>query len=705
MRRPPRARRYALLALSVLCASCDGSSTAPSPITAVTITPSSPTLAAIGATIQLSASALRGDGQVATGETFTWTSSNNSAATVSPSGLVTAVANGSTTISATAGGVAGSTTVTVTQSASSVTVTVPNPSLSIGGTVLATATARDANNNNVPNVTFNWTSSASAVASVSSTGLVTGLTAGTTNIVASAGAATGQVAINVTDANPGPPTVTARTPGVGGADAPRNTAITVTFSEAIQQSTVTTTSFSVLGASGAVAGAISFPAANQARFTPAAPLPGLATFQVSLSGTIRDLANQALSGVTWTFATAPDPAVYYRFTNPTAAGRSLDVFSGAANICFMGTTGAFTGQYWRVVPIGDGEYFLRTLFLGNGRSLEAADGVGACQADPTGSFTGQAWRFLPASTNAIRLQSKSFGTARSLGVGATPLMQPTAETPSQYWTATAIENVGTVPPAVITHAAVQSSITGSATRFANHYTQEQISVAIVTPNRTPGGAQAIDHNHTIGVSFQAGGWSVLNQDLAAMPVGSAFNILAAGAVVGVRSFVHTATANNISQNWTVLDNALLNNQPNAIVFVTANYTPPGGPSVYNNHAIGVWYTGTRWAVFNQDQAAMPVGASFNIMVVAGSTSGYVHRSTAANIVSNYTLLDHPQLNGRADAKVTVTANFNPGGGAGVYNNHAIGVLYTGTRWAVFNQNLTAMPANAAFNIFIDEGGG
>ena len=63
--------------------------------------------------------------------------------------------------------------------------------------------------------------------------------------------------------------------------------------------------------------------------------------------------------------------------------------------------------------------------------------------------------------------------------------------------------------------------------------------------------------------------------------------------------------------------ALTNGNPNAIVVVTPNWNPGGVcPCVYNNHPIGVWYTGSQWAIFNQDIAAMPVNASFNVYVDA-----------------------------------------------------------------------------------------
>jgi len=110
-------------------------------------------------------------------------------------------------------------------------------------------------------------------------------------------------------------------------------------------------------------------------------------------------------------------------------------------------------------------------------------------------------------------------------------------------------------------------------------------------------------------------WAVFNQDLAAMPAGAAFNVLVA--TTDSAAFVHTATAANISGNWTPIDHPLTNDNPNAIVLVTQNWNPGGVGSTYNNHPIGVWYSGgaKKWAIFNQDLASMPDGAAFNVIVI------------------------------------------------------------------------------------------
>lgn len=108
-----------LLAASLLAAlaGCSGGdTTAPEPaVVSVTVTPSTSSLEDIGVSVQFAAVAKDGSGATVSGKTVTWASSNNAVATVSSSGLATAVAPGQTAITATVTGVAGSAALSVTQ--------------------------------------------------------------------------------------------------------------------------------------------------------------------------------------------------------------------------------------------------------------------------------------------------------------------------------------------------------------------------------------------------------------------------------------------------------------------------------------------------------------------------------------------------------------------------------------------------------------
>lgn len=169
-----------------------------------------------------------------------------------------------------------------------------------------------------------------------------------------------------------------------------------------------------------------------------------------------------------------------------------------------------------------------------------------------------------------------------------------------------------------------------------------------------------------------------------------------------QTFKHTATRDNIVQNWTVIDNP--NREGDDLLQVTADY---GTTGANGNKSIGVWYSNGRWNIFNQDRSPMAVGATFNVMRVKPSRNNtmgptpndnaFMHTSTET--LGAVTVIDHPRLNNSPNARFLVTQNW---GNAGPYNNNPIGVHYNGTRWTIFNQNAAPMPLNAKFNILVDD---
>ena len=92
----------------------------PALATTVTVSPGTAELAAFGATLQLSAEVREQNGNVMTSVGVSWSSGDATIATVDGSGLVTAAANGTVAITATAGSASGSTGVTVRQAADSI---------------------------------------------------------------------------------------------------------------------------------------------------------------------------------------------------------------------------------------------------------------------------------------------------------------------------------------------------------------------------------------------------------------------------------------------------------------------------------------------------------------------------------------------------------------------------------------------------------
>ncbi len=185
---------------------------------------------------------------------------------------------------------------------------------------------------------------------------------------------------------------------------------------------------------------------------------------------------------------------------------------------------------------------------------------------------------------------------------------------------------------------------------------------------------------------------------------------------GKITFTHTATDANSRGDYTYIGDPSIDDDPNAVVLVAPTpdrgsasasaSTATAGTRAYGRN-IGVWYEGAdkkKWAIFNQDRAAVPAGTTFEVVIPPASES-FVHRAEPDNTFGDTTYLDDPLTNGRPGISVSVTQNWNPGGGGGVYNDHPVGVLYDEDeeRWAVYNLDGAGLPKGAAFNVAVSKG--
>ena len=173
---------------------------APVPVASVSVAPSSVTVT-VGGTVSLVASLKDANGNTLSGRAITWRSSNTGVAAVSGAGLVTAAAAGSAAITATSEGQSGTASVSVTAvpvSVASVTVSPATASVQAGQTFQLTATPKDANGSALSGRTVTWTSSNGGVATVSGTGLVSGVAAGSATITAMSEGQSGSATIAVT---------------------------------------------------------------------------------------------------------------------------------------------------------------------------------------------------------------------------------------------------------------------------------------------------------------------------------------------------------------------------------------------------------------------------------------------------------------------------------------------------------------------------
>jgi Big-like domain-containing protein len=699
------------LALVAFLSACSGGACVSGPLceadgggggAAVTVTLTAPnnTMNAIGATIQIAANVQN------SGAAPTWASDNVAAVRVNASGLATAVADGAATITATVGGVSATVNLTVAQTVADIVLTPTSITFSqIGQTQQAEADPQDANGNTVASATVEWAWSDGAVATVSATGLVLAEGNGVAEIQASAGGRTASIGVLVS-VDIVAPEVVSVVPANTRFEVALDDVIVVTFTEDIDPTGVD--QVVVMGPAGRVPGTTTF-SGPRVTFRSDAPLQGLSQYDVTVTTSVTDLAGNPLAAdVPTVFWTQPDPMRWYTLSNQSLG--PTESLTTVGDVCTMTTTvgaGGLATQRWRFFPLGGGNYSIRNFNTGNSRQLEAGNGVAACSMDPTAVSNGQGWSPVPDGSGSFLLHSLSFADTKALDTSPFPVMTDLGPVAGQRWVPT---DDGPVlspqgPASSFLHEAADAAGSSPFTTITGNdaLTANPTASVIVTPNFNPGGVGGTGNNNPLGMWYTSSNWTIYNQFSAPFATSSFFNVLVP-TVMGVTNFVHTATLANSGFNSSEIDDPELNGNPDAILFIMPYFNPN---SVDVPNPIGVWYFATtgRWNIFLQDAAmTIPDGSSYFVMLANTASNAYVHVASVSNQnVSGSTILDHPELNDRPNALVTVTQNWNPAGSSGVFNDANYGVAYDGLNWLIFNQDGTPIPDGAAFNVLIGDG--
>lgn len=186
-------QRFLFLSVLVLTTACGGGgsdgATTPPPAPPVAVSSVSVSLGAAqlfpGGTTAASAETRSAAGALLTGRAITWSSSTNTVATINASGAITAIAAGTTIISATSEGQSGTATLTVNPApVATINVTFAQATVVIGTPTTATATLRDDRGVTLSGRAVTWTSSTPSVATVDAAGAIATLSPGATSIMA-----------------------------------------------------------------------------------------------------------------------------------------------------------------------------------------------------------------------------------------------------------------------------------------------------------------------------------------------------------------------------------------------------------------------------------------------------------------------------------------------------------------------------------------
>ena len=213
--------------------------------------------------------------------------------------------------------------------------------------------------------------------------------------------------------------------------------------------------------------------------------------------------------------------------------------------------------------------------------------------------------------------------------------------------------------------------------------------------------------HPIGVSYDAanGRWRIENEDNAAIPLGSGFNVLIAPAKQT------SCTPANTFANRTFFQ--LQKNKPAGRFLVTHMINPVSGiPGTNCEQYVGTWFSPVttpatpysgRWTVYTEDETSLGTVA-FNIADVTkrnagGAPASFVFTAGAADTVANQAVITDPLTDGNPDAVVFATHVFI-NGTSPTFLDKPLGVWYNGAKWTVFTQDVSIMPDDVSFVVAV-----
>jgi len=279
-----------------------------------------------------------------------------------------------------------------------------------------------------------------------------------------------------------------------------------------------------------------------------------------------------------------------------------------------------------------------------------------------------------------------------------PTIQATVSVSDDTDTATAMAtiNLTNIKDLIYVHTATAANSNGNVTYLDHPDLNNNPDAKIVFSHNWNDGTY---NDKVTGLWYDGGNWTIFNEDITNIIEGSTYNVYIAkeGELI-----THLATAANQGSldSYTVLDHPLLNGNADANI-VLSNYWNPN--SVYNSNNYSVWYDGANWIIFSENLLAIPLNAAFNVLIQGDTVESFKHQATAANISSNYTVIDHPSLNNNLDAKFVFTHNWGSSGeSSNVVLDKTLSVWYTGTNWAIYTEDQTNMPQNILFDIVVTE---
>ena len=419
------------------------------PVGAVIVSPGQVSIEA-GQTRQLTAQVTDDQGNVLTGRPIAFSSDKPAIATVSATGVVTAVALGTATITATSEGKTGTADVTVTAvPVATVEVTPPQSNIIIGQQATLVAIARDGRGAVLTGRTVQWTSGAPSVATVSSSGVVSGLGAGTAVMFATVEGRSGSAAVTVRQVPVTSVTVAPGSSNIGvtasvqlGATVRSGTTV---LTDRVVGWTSSNETVAIVSSTGRVtglkAGAVTITATSEGVSGTAFVAVGIASVVVTpnpttvvagqtrqLTAVARDAANATVTGVpfVWTSA-APEKATV------NTSGLVTGVTAGPGSVSVSAAVGTVSGSSAVTVtpaPVATVTVTPAAPSIGRGKTVQLT----ATLRDANGNIlTGRVVNWSTSNALVATVNNTGFVTASSLLTGTATI---TAQSEGKTGTAT-----------------------------------------------------------------------------------------------------------------------------------------------------------------------------------------------------------------------------------------------------------------------------
>jgi hypothetical protein len=212
---------------------------------------------------------------------------------------------------------------------------------------------------------------------------------------------------------------------------------------------------------------------------------------------------------------------------------------------------------------------------------------------------------------------------------------------------------------------------------------------LVTHNWNPPAHPGVYVDHPISVQYDGSQWLLVNDAGLPLPTHAAFNVF----LPGTPPRGHLSTGSNTLDDVSMIDDPELD----ADLFLLAAHERGGygaGSAQPLLPRFGLARADGRWNIVGN--ASLPTPRGYTLYAQPHSANAFVHTTAAGNIVSNWSVIDHPALNGRRCARLQVTPRMDAIAPPG-----RLGVWYDGARWAIYHENIAAMPAGVRVFVLYD----